>query len=72
MVRVRGYGQANRSEDDRHWKNNLMLTVPKRRGHVTPQGAKESTRVRRAGEQLAKSFYGGLHRKEQAKQGKQG
>jgi len=49
-----------------------MLTFPKRRGHVTPQGARENTRVRRAGGQLAKNFYGGFHRKEQARQGKQG
>ena len=29
------YGEANRSGHDSHWKDSLLLTVPKRRGYHT-------------------------------------
>lgn len=50
-------------------KKNFILIDPKKKGHVTPQGAiQEHTRVRQEakgeGENLGRSLYCSLHRKE--------
>lgn len=70
------HGEDNRSGDNCHLKDSLLLIVPKRRRHATPNRASwKSTRVEQKAEGMrgnaSKSFYYGFHEMEWTRQGKQ-
>ena len=55
--------EANKSGDGCHWKGNLLLTVPKRRGpacHPGPHGTRDSQGVEGAGGSMGMSIDGGF------------
>ena len=66
----------NRSEDNCHWKCSLLLTDPKRRGHITPWGPHRDSpglvrRQREQGGNVGKSLQCGFQGKEWARQDSQ-
>ena len=62
---------ANTLGDDRHWKDSLLLGVPKRMGCAGQATAAKHQESEGGRESLGKSLYCGLHRKGWARKGKQ-
>ena len=64
------YGEANISREDGHIKDNLLLTVPKRKGHHVMQSPMEKHqcwpegREREGGENIGKSYFYSFCKKE--------
>lgn len=65
------YGQANTSGDGCHWKDSLLLGVPKRMGCARPGLRVKHQESEGGRETLGKSLYCGLHRKGWARKSKQ-
>lgn len=63
------YGKANRSGDNCHWKELVILTGTRRRGHMGKHQVNQEAEEQ--GGNVGKSLYGSFPRKKWARQGKQ-